>query len=81
MFAGGFALVFVAVSIALFSSRDVAPVFGHLDPSRRGAAPVRRAAAVFALAALVLPGTAWAHATLLTTAPGSASGSPSRRAS
>ena len=31
---------------------------------------MRRAAVVFALAALVLPGTAWAHATLLTTAPG-----------
>ena len=32
-FAGGYAIVIVAISIALFSSRDVAPVFGHLDPS------------------------------------------------
>jgi len=29
----GHALVFVAVAIALFSSRDVAPVFGHFDRS------------------------------------------------
>jgi hypothetical protein len=28
----GYALVVVLVSIALFSSRDVAPVFGHLSP-------------------------------------------------
>jgi hypothetical protein len=33
VFAGGYALVIVAVSIALYSSRDVAPVFGHLDPA------------------------------------------------
>jgi hypothetical protein len=32
VFAGGYALMIVAISIALFSSRDVAPVFGHLDP-------------------------------------------------
>jgi hypothetical protein len=32
-FAGGYALVIVAISIALYSSRDVAPVFGHLEPS------------------------------------------------
>jgi hypothetical protein len=29
----GYALVFVAVAVALFTSRDVAPIFGHLDPS------------------------------------------------
>jgi hypothetical protein len=33
VFNAGFALVFVAVSIALFSSRDVAPVFGRISPS------------------------------------------------
>jgi hypothetical protein len=33
VFNAGFALVFVAVSIALFSSRDVAPVFGHISPA------------------------------------------------
>lgn len=33
VFVGGYAVVIVAISIALFSSRDVAPVFGHLDPS------------------------------------------------
>jgi hypothetical protein len=33
VYAGGYAIVIVAISIALFSSRDVAPVFGHLDPS------------------------------------------------
>jgi hypothetical protein len=29
----GYALVFVAVAVALYTSRDVAPIFGHLDPS------------------------------------------------
>jgi hypothetical protein len=29
----GHALVFVAVAIALYASRDVAPIFGHFDPS------------------------------------------------
>ena len=33
VFKAGYALVIVAVSVALFSSRDVAPVFGHLSPS------------------------------------------------
>ena len=33
VYAGGYAIVIVAISIALFSARDVAPVFGHLDPS------------------------------------------------
>ncbi len=33
VFAGGYALVVVAVSVALYTSRDVAAVFGHLDPS------------------------------------------------
>jgi hypothetical protein len=33
VFASGYALVIVAVSIALYTSRDVAPVFGHLDPA------------------------------------------------
>jgi hypothetical protein len=33
VFASGYALVIVAVSIVLYSSRDVAPVFGHLDPA------------------------------------------------
>jgi hypothetical protein len=28
----GFALVFVVVSVALYSDRDLAPVFGHLSP-------------------------------------------------
>jgi hypothetical protein len=32
VFNAGYALVVVAVSVALYSSRDVAPVFGHLDP-------------------------------------------------
>jgi hypothetical membrane protein len=30
---GGFALMWVVVAVALYSSRDVAPIFGHLDPS------------------------------------------------
>jgi hypothetical protein len=30
-FNAGYALVFVAVAVALYSSRDVAPVFGHLS--------------------------------------------------
>ena len=29
----GFALVFVVVSVFLFSDRDVAPIFGHLSPA------------------------------------------------
>ncbi len=33
VFNTGYALVVVAVAVALFSSRDVAPVFGHLDPT------------------------------------------------
>ena len=32
-FKAGYGLVVVAVSVALFTSRDVAPVFGHLSPS------------------------------------------------
>jgi uncharacterized membrane protein YraQ (UPF0718 family) len=30
---GAFALVFVTIAVLLYSDRDVAPVFGHLDPS------------------------------------------------
>lgn len=33
LFKAGYALVVVAVSVTLFTSRDVAPVFGHLSPS------------------------------------------------
>src|SRR5438874_10706927 len=33
VFNTGFALVFVACSVALYSSRDVAPVFGHFNPA------------------------------------------------
>lgn len=29
----GYALVWVAIAVALFSSRDVAAIFGHLDPA------------------------------------------------
>ncbi|HKP18033.1 MAG TPA: hypothetical protein VJT84_06100 [Gaiellaceae bacterium] len=32
-FRAGYALVVVAVAVALYSSRDVAAIFGHLDPS------------------------------------------------
>jgi hypothetical protein len=32
-FNAGFALVWVVIAVALFSSRDVAPIFGHLDPA------------------------------------------------
>ena len=32
VFATGFALAFVVVGIALYTDRDVAPVFGHLSP-------------------------------------------------
>jgi hypothetical protein len=32
-FNAGYALVVVAVAVALYTSRDVAPIFGHLDPS------------------------------------------------
>jgi hypothetical protein len=31
VFNTGFALVFVAVAVALYTSRDVAPIFGHLN--------------------------------------------------
>jgi hypothetical protein len=31
-FATGFALAFVVLAVALFSSRDTAPIFGHLSP-------------------------------------------------
>src|SRR2546421_161988 len=37
VFNAGVAVVFVAVAVALYSSRDVAPVFGHLDRSAGGA--------------------------------------------
>ena len=33
VFKTGFAMVWVAVAVALYTSRDVAPIFGHLDPS------------------------------------------------
>jgi hypothetical protein len=33
VFNAGYALVVVAVAITLYTSRDVAPVFGHLSPS------------------------------------------------
>jgi hypothetical protein len=33
IFNSGYALVFVAVAVALYTSRDVAPIFGHLSPS------------------------------------------------
>jgi hypothetical protein len=33
VFRAGYALVFVAVAVALYASRDVAPIFGHLSPS------------------------------------------------
>ena len=29
----GYALVIVGVAVALYTSRDVAPIFGHLNPS------------------------------------------------
>jgi hypothetical protein len=32
MLYGGYALTLVIVAVALFSSRDVAPIFGHLSP-------------------------------------------------
>lgn len=32
-FGAGYALTFVALAVALYTSRDVAPIFGHLDPS------------------------------------------------
>jgi hypothetical protein len=32
-FNAGYALVFVVVAAALYSSRDVAPIFGHLSPT------------------------------------------------
>lgn len=33
VFNAGYALIFVAVAVALYSSRDVAPIFGHLSPA------------------------------------------------
>ena len=33
VFNTGYALVMVAVAVALYASRDVAPVFGHFDPA------------------------------------------------
>ena len=33
VFNTGYALVFVAVAVVLYTSRDVAPIFGHLDTS------------------------------------------------
>jgi hypothetical protein len=32
-FNAGYAMVMVAVAVALFAVRDISPVFGHLDPS------------------------------------------------
>ena len=32
VFAGGFALTFIAIAIMLYCDRDVAPIFGHLSP-------------------------------------------------
>jgi len=32
-FNAGFAMVWVLIAVALYSSRDVAPIFGHLDPA------------------------------------------------
>jgi hypothetical protein len=32
-FNAGYALVVIAVAVVLFSVRDVAPIFGHLDPT------------------------------------------------
>ena len=32
VFSSGYALVVVAAAVALYSSRDIAPIFGHLDP-------------------------------------------------
>lgn len=31
-FAAGYAFVWVALAVVLYASRDVAPIFGHLDP-------------------------------------------------
>ena len=33
LFRTGFAMVWVLIAVALYSSRDVAPIFGHLDPT------------------------------------------------
>ena len=33
VFNTGFAMIWVAIAVALYSSRDVAPIFGHLDPA------------------------------------------------
>jgi hypothetical protein len=33
VFNAGYGLVIVAVAVTLYTSRDVAPIFGHLDPS------------------------------------------------
>jgi hypothetical protein len=33
LFNGGYALVVVAVAVVLYTSRDVAPIFGHLSPT------------------------------------------------
>jgi hypothetical membrane protein len=33
VFNGGYAVVVIAIAVALFSVRDVAPIFGHLDPT------------------------------------------------
>jgi hypothetical membrane protein len=33
VFNAGYALVFVAVAVTLFTARDVAPIFGHLSPA------------------------------------------------
>ena len=33
VFNAGYALIFVAVAVALYSSRDVASIFGHLSPT------------------------------------------------
>ena len=33
VFRTGFAMVWVAIAVTLYTSRDVAPIFGHLDPT------------------------------------------------
>ena len=74
----GFAMTWVVVAVMLFCDRDVAPIFGHLSALRGRRPAVRRAVLAAVLVALVLPGAAAAHATLIVRLAGDAV-APGRR--
>ena len=66
----GFAMTWIVLAVMLFCDRDVAPIFGHLSPLAGGPEMRRRlVVGVAVVAALALPATASAHATLIGISP------------